>query len=126
MEYVKLLSQDETVQLDPGRLEELYLQLGETGAEEVVCRALEELTVRLSKVERNYREMRRQEMRKNARSLAAIGEQIGMLMLARVARDVTCCIDIGDEAALAATLARLMRIGEVSLSEIWEVKDMSV
>ena len=114
------------MQLDPARLEELYLQLGETGAEDVVCRALEELTVRLSKVEQFYWGMRRQDMRKSTRSLAAIGEQIGMLMLARVARDVSECIDVGDEVALAATQARLMRIGEASLSEVWDAKGASI
>ena len=33
------LTPDETVRLDPSRLGDLYLQLGEAGAEDVVCRA---------------------------------------------------------------------------------------
>ena len=126
MEQVTLLKQNEVISLDPDRLEELYLQLGEAGAEDVVCRALEELAARLSHTERCYRESRLPDMRKSARSLVAISEQIGMALLAKVALDVTCCIDDGDHIALAATVSRLLRIGETSLSEIWQLQDLSI
>ena len=121
-----LLQQSETVRLDPDRLEELYHQLGEAGAENVVCRALEELAVRLSYTERCYREFQLDDMRKSARSLVAIAEQIGMQTLARVALDVTRCIDDQDRIALAATLSRLLRIGERSLHEIWDFQDLTI
>jgi len=121
-----MLKQDETVRLDPDRLEELYVQLGEAGAEDVVCRALEELAVRLSHTERCYREGREADLHKSARSLVAISEQIGMGTLARAASNVVACVDRGDPVALAATLARLLRIGERSLSEIWELQDKSI
>lgn len=121
-----LLKQEEPVELDCDRLEDLYLQLGEAGAENVVCRALEELAARLSHAERCFRENRPAEMRKSARSTAAIAEQIGMGMLARVALDVTRCIDSGDRPALSATLARLLRIGERSLTEIWDLQDLTI
>lgn len=126
MEQITLLKQKESVRLDCDRLEQLYLQLGESGAEDVVCRALEELAARLSYTERCFREGRAQDMRKSARGLIAIAEQIGMAVLARVARDVTVCIDDGDRVALAATLSRLVRIGERSLEEIWNLQDYSV
>lgn len=121
MEQVTLLKQDEIVQLNPDRLEELYTQLGEAGAEDVVCRALEELAVRLSHTDRCWRDGRMADLRKSARSLIAISDQIGMHMLSRVARDVTHCAESGDGIALAATLSRLIRIGERSLSEIWDL-----
>lgn len=126
VEQVTLLEKKEPVQLDSGRLEQLYLQLGEAGAEDVVCRALEELAVRLSHTERCYREAQLGDMRKSARSLIAIAEQIGMGSLAKVARDVTHCIDDQDTVATAATLSRLLRIGETSLHEIWDLRDYSV
>ena len=126
VEHLTLLKQNEAVHFDPERLKELYVQLGEASAEDVVCRALEELAVRLSHTERCYREGRLLDMRKSARSLCAIADQIGMAMFSRVARDVTRCADSGDRVALAATLARLLRIGERSLSEIWDLQDMSV
>jgi len=126
VEQVTLLKQEEVVRLDPDRLEKLYEQLGEAGAEDVVCRALEELAVRLSHTERCWREGQNGDMRKSARSLVAIAEQVGMQMLARVATDVTICADAGDGAALAATVMRLIRIGERSLSEIWDLQDLSL
>ncbi|MEM8773925.1 MAG: hypothetical protein AAGF53_02765 [Pseudomonadota bacterium] len=126
MEQVTLLEQSETVRLDSVRLEQLYVQLGESGAEDVVCRALEELAVRLSHTERFYREERFADLRKSARSLIAISDQIGMAALARVARDVTHCIDENDSVALSATLARLLRIGDTSLHEVWDLQDYSV
>jgi hypothetical protein len=126
VEQVTLLEQQEAVRLDSGRLEQLYAQLGEASAEDVVCRALEEVAVRLSHTERCHREGRLLEMRKSARSLIAIAEQIGMGTLARVARDVTWCIDESDHVALAATLARLLPIGERSLHEIWDLQDYSI
>ena len=121
-----LLKQHETVRLDSRRLEDLFLQLGEASAEDVVCRALEEVAARLSHTERCYREHRFDDMRKSARSLIAISEQIGMQLLADVARDVTRCVDLDDGIALAATLSRLLRIGEGSLSEIWDLQDLTI
>jgi hypothetical protein len=126
VKQVTLLEQSERVSLDSDRLQQLYLQLGEAGAEDVVCRALEELAVRLSHTERCHREARWREMRKSARSLIAIAEQIGLGTLARVAQDVTVCIDDHDHVALAATLARLLRTGERSLHEIWDLQDYSI
>jgi hypothetical protein len=62
-------------------------------------------------------------MRKGCRSLIAMADQVGMAMLARVAGDVTGCIDAGDGTALAATFARLLRIADRSLCEIWDMAE---
>ncbi|WP_375174371.1 hypothetical protein [Pseudooceanicola sp.] len=124
MDHVRVLAQEEDVLLDPDRLQSLYDQLGDVEAEDVVCRAMEELAIRLSLVERLYRQDRRAEMRKAARSLTGIAEQIGMDTLCRVAGDVIYCIDAHDPVALAATLSRLLRTGERSLSEIWDLQGM--
>ena len=126
MEQVTVLKQDEVVRLNSDRLEELYVELGEAAAEDVVCRALEELAVRLSHIERCHSEVRLADMRKSARSLVAIADQIGMYMLSRVAADVAACVDGRDLVAVAATLSRLLRIGERSLSEVWDLHDMTI
>lgn len=120
------LDQNETVRLDPERLGSLYRQLGEVGAEDVVCRAIEELAVRLAHCERLWRQQDSEALRKCTRSLIAISDQIGMTALARVAGDVTCAIDLGDGAAVGATLFRLLRIGERSLMAVWDLQDLSV
>lgn len=126
MDQIQVLTQEERVRLDPDRLRELYVRLGDAGAEDVVCRAMEEIAVRLSHTERLYRQERLRDMRKSARSLVAISEQVGMSALATVAEDVKACIDNADAVALAATLARLLRVGERSLTAIWDLQDVTI
>ncbi len=118
---VTRLGQTESVRLDPDRLEELFTRLGHRAAEDVVSRALQELSARLGQLDGLSRRGEMGEMRKCARSLGAIAEQLGMPALARVARDAGACSEGGDPVALAAVLARLQRVGEVSLARIWEL-----
>ncbi|RXV63820.1 hypothetical protein C6W92_09105 [Roseovarius sp. A46] len=123
MEQVTALQPAERVRLDADRLEALYMQLGTRGAEDVVCRALEEIAARLARAERDFRAARFAAMRKGCRGLVGMAEEVGMPLMARVARDVTVCIDAGDGTALGATFARLLRIAEQSLCEIWDMQD---
>ncbi len=126
VEQVTLLKQTESVRLDGTRLDDLVAQLGPSGAENVVCRALEEVAVRLAHAERCHREGRFEDMRRAVRSLIAISGQIGMHALARVAGDVVACVDNGDHTALAATLARLLRVGEACLGELCDSRDVTI
>ena len=116
----------ETVRLDPDKLTALYDQLGEAGAEDVVCRAVEEMAVRLTHCERLWRQDDMESLRKSARSLIAIADQIGMTALASIAGDVTRAIDAKDHPAIAAILFRLMRVGERSLTAIWDQQDVTI
>jgi hypothetical protein len=116
----------EQVCVDQERLGTLYKQLGETDAEDVVCRALEELALRISHCDRLYRTSDWQELRKNSRSLIAIADQVGLQKMAAVANDVMSAVDQADPVAIAATLTRLIRVGERSLTAIWDVQDLSI
>lgn len=126
MTEICALAPDEIVRLEPDRLLALCRQMGETGAEDVVCRAVEELALRLGKCERLWRAQDLAGLRKCARSLIAIADQIGMTTLARVAQDVTDCADSRDPAALGATLSRLIRIGDRSLTAVWGSQGLSL
>jgi hypothetical protein len=126
VEQITTLILFEPIRLDPDRLGELYCQLGEAGAEDVICRAIEELAVRLTHCDRLWRRNEQDALRKSARSLIAIADQIGMTALARVAGHVTQTIDAGDSVAEAATLSQLIRIGERSLTAVWDLQDLSV
>lgn len=116
----------EQIQLDQVRLGTLYAQLGEAGAGNVISRAMEELAVRLAQCDTLWRARNLVQLRKHARSLIAIADQIGMHRLAQVAGDVTACLDNEDEVAVAATLSRMLRTGERSLSAIWAMEDLSL
>lgn len=126
MNHVLNLRLIETVHVDQDRLGALYGELGETAAEDIVCRAMEELALRLSHCSRLHSASEWGELRKCARSLIAISEQIGMLILARVAQDVINTLDAHDAPGVSATLARLLRIGEQSLTAIWDLQDITI
>lgn len=126
MEDVTTLIPTEQVRLDPERLSALYQQMGEANAEDVVCRAVEELAVRMARCEKHWRAGNWLSLRKDVRSLVAIADQIGMTRLSRVALDVTTAIDNSDAVAAAATLTRLLRVGERSLTAVWDLQDMSI
>lgn len=54
----------EQVYVDQERLGLLYTQLGEVGAEDVVCRAMEELALRLSHCKKLHKDKDRAGLRK--------------------------------------------------------------
>ncbi|MBA84361.1 hypothetical protein ACSSNL_05945 [Thalassobius sp. S69A] len=126
MNYITTLKPEESVRLDAGRLGDLFYELGEAGAGDVICRAMDELTQRLTEAERQYSTAQFLDLRKTVRSLIGIADQVGMWALATVAGDVVECIDQGDPVALAATIARLMRIGEQSLTAVWDMQGLSI
>ena len=62
---------------------------------------------------------------KGALGLVAIADQVGMSMLAQAATAVAICAERRDGPALAATLSRLMRISDCSLTAVWDTADLS-
>ena len=126
MAAVIALIPNDSVQLELNRLSGLYHQLGEAGAEEVLCRAVEDLAVRLTRCDDLWQHQDWAGLRKGARSIVAISDQLGMNTLAQVAGDVTGSIDTCDPVAVSATLTRLLRTGERSLTAIWDLQDLSV
>lgn len=126
VEKITTLEQKEAVRLDPDRLRGLYQQLGDANAMDVLCRSIEELAVRLSNCERFWRQRNWDGLRKCARSLVEMSDQVGMTLLARVAQDVAHSVDTGDIVATGAILGRLIRVGERSLTVIWDQHDLSV
>lgn len=126
MEKIVQLKPAEQIRVDAEQLSGLYSNLGEIAAEDIVCRAMEELALRLAHCDRLYRGDDLNGLRKSSKSLVAISEQIGMNKLARVALQVTDCIDAGDTVALSATFSRLLRIGEGSLTAIWDLQDLTI
>ena len=126
MSAVLKIAYDETVRLDRSQLEVLYQSLGPIGADKVVNHALEEISIALTRGLKEYRDGRLDELRATVRAFVAVAQQVGMMTLARVARDVQELSMIHDPAALGATMARLERIGETSLVAVWDLQDLSV
>lgn len=112
--------------MDPEQIETLCTDLGPYAAEDVVCRAMEELAQRLCQLQELAMTGPRDDLYKGLRAMAAIADQIGMSSLSRVAYDVMNCIEFGDRVAEAATMARLARTGEQSLTAMWELNEFTV
>ncbi|MBV7395001.1 hypothetical protein KUW09_02780 [Mameliella alba] len=112
--------------MDPAQIETLRGDLGRPAAEDVVCRAMEEVAQRMCTLQNQALSGPREEMHKGLRALAAIADQIGLCSLSRVAHDVMACIELGDAVAEAATMARLARVGERSLTALWDINEFSV
>ena len=126
MKHVTQIKPKESVAVDQDRLTALYAQLGGDSAEDVICRAMEELALRLSHCDRLHRTSDWVDLRKSVRSLIAIADQIGMSAVSIVAGHVAECIDQENTIALAATLGRLIRLGEESLTAIWDLQDIKI
>ncbi|MEN9060916.1 hypothetical protein [Ponticoccus litoralis] len=89
--------------MNTAQIETLCCDLGPNAAEDVVCRAMEELALRLCIIEQQADAGPREDMHKGLKALAAIADQIGLSTLSRVAHDVMACIVYGDRVAEAAT-----------------------
>ena len=86
---------------------------------------LEDLAERLSFVSRAYLAGRLDELAQEARGLGLIASEVGLNRVARVAAAVCMLSQRNDPAALGANVARLIRLGETALSEIWHIQDQS-
>ncbi|ROT97762.1 hypothetical protein [Histidinibacterium lentulum] len=111
----------ETVRFDPAPLLRLYGTRGEAEAEDAVCAVLEAISHRLLRLDRDLSLREIAAIPRLATEIAGLGDGIGLSTLATVARAVARCAEAGDGAALGATLARLGRVADRSISEIWDI-----
>lgn len=111
----------EPARLDRIRLEEIVSEYGETGAERLVGRALDTIAIRLNRCERAWRANDHAEIQAAADDLLTYAVQIGLVSLERAAANVVDAARTGEPAAVGATVARMVRIGEASLMCAWEM-----
>lgn len=116
VEHVAVLHPRDTAFFDEDTLNALSRDLGPSVAENILCRALEDIAVRLVQMRQEYADGDERALRKSVRSLIPIVEQVGLPGLSAIAGDVLICIDRGEGVALAATLCRLLRSSELAIS----------
>lgn len=116
---------EEPARFNPGQLEQLCINMGETRAEAEVAYALQRLSALLAEVALLRDTGRRDHLEEVLAALIRDAELIGMATLARVGRHVLDCLGSGDPTALAATLARLERVGDRSIHAVWDLDDLS-
>ncbi len=123
MTKIAVLTVDETVRIELQRLEQIIQELGEATAAQVIGAALEQLALALTRTVAAGAAGAAGDLAgvvTHAEQLARLAWQVGLVSLAGVAVDVGSCAERQDRTALAATSARLHRIGNRSLTEIWE------
>ena len=115
-----LVIRDEVVTLDLDRLGALRPAPGDAEAEARLAAALEALAATLADVEACWRRGDSAQMMRALGAAQGLAEPLGMVKLEGTLRAVRACLAGGDAVALAATLARMLRVGERSLVAIWD------
>jgi len=112
--------------IDTARLDQLFQKLGERGAESYVMDRVEDISERLADIEWQYRQGALSEIAREARIVSRLSADIGLTSLARVVRDLGVSAGRGDMIAFRAVWERLVRIGDRSLAQVWEVPGLSL
>ena len=110
---------------NPGQLELLCDRLGEQRAEAEVAYALDRLATLLDQIAPLKQKDDHLALEEVLAAVVRDARMIGMATLAQAGRHVLDCLDSGDTVALAATLARLERVGDRSIHAIWDLEDVS-
>ena len=126
MSNIRKLVIDEVITLDPHKLTELCVTHGEAGAEAIVGRAIETLSIGLTQVERAYAEQDLKGLAQHASELLPVADEIGMTTFSNVADEVITCARAAEVMPLAATLSRLIRIADKSLTAVWDMENMTL
>mgnify|MGYP000961802326 FL=1 len=120
MGNLTVLAMQEPVQVDVRRLGEIVNELGESAAQTIICAAMEQLAAALAGAREAAMAGDMARLAERAELQSRLAWQVGLPGLAGVAVDVLACAERRDATGLAATLARMMRIGNRSLTEIWD------
>ena len=124
MSELRKMRIEEPVRLDAERLVALYAELGQVGAERVIALAMEDIALHLVAVKQAAQENRREVFDRGLEEIILLAGQVGMAALVRVARDLKICAERRDRISQEAVLARLLRIGDRSLTAVWDIADM--
>ncbi len=96
----------------------LWQELGPDGARAVVTRAVGEMAARLAEIGRGQAMDDMPAVLRAARRLSRTAGHVGMARIAQVANDVARCAGQNDQVALAAVLARLVRLCDRAVIDV--------
>lgn len=121
---VTVLECPSTLTLDPQPLEELFAQKGELGAEDTVCRILEDISARMNALQGPRQRAAFDELSQPPERIAAIADQIGLSEVAIAARHVATTARQENGIAMEATMTRLERAFDSAISQVWNFNMM--
>mgnify|MGYP001236180609 CR=1 FL=1 len=120
------LRQSERILIDAPRLETLFRQMGDRAAEGFVMDSIEDISDRLAEIEQATRNGVLNAVPQKAERVESLCADIGLVSLARVAGDLRAAAARGDMIAYRAVWERLVRIGDRSLAQVWEMPGLSL
>ncbi|WP_342069001.1 hypothetical protein [Yoonia algicola] len=109
---------------DPSPLVRLFAQRDTADAEEIVCRMLEDLAMRLDMLQRARAGQAFAKMQRPAVRIGVVADHIGLTEVSIAAGHVCACVGQKDWIALDATMARLERGFDMAVSEVWNFRDL--
>lgn len=112
---VVALRPQERVRQDSEPIALMYRNMGTATAEQVVGRALGELSLLMTGLSQLVAADNRTDLGRQLRRLQRMAEQLGLVSLGQVAGDIRICLETGDNTAFEAVWARLIRVAEGSL-----------
>ena len=116
----------ERIVIDASALEILFRRLGDQGAECFVMETVEAISDALAEVDGFIRRGQLAEIVPRAQKVSKLSAEIGLTSLARVSRDMGIAAKRGDMVAYRAVWERLVRIGDRSLAQVWELPGLSL
>lgn len=108
---------------DPQPIDRLYREMGTNAAENAVNRAVGELALALSGVSAQLASHDLGDAPRQLARIARMADHLGMVTLARCARDAESCLSDFDATAFAAIWRRLLRVAARQITVGGVVRD---
>lgn len=124
MPVVAVLECPSLLTFDRDRLAELFVRKGETEAEEIICRILEDLAERLNSLQGPRLRAAFAEIDGPAQRICAVADQIGLSEIARAASHVATAATQRDGIAVEATITRLERAIDPAIAQVWNFRNL--
>ena len=123
MARISMLLHDEHLPFCTSKIDEIYSEFAPQRAQTIINGALDEFAIRLSVLECAGKQNKRAAIRKAVDALMSIWQQIGLGSLTDAAHNVRALTASSDDPALAAAVARLVRLGDMCLVSLWAIQD---
>lgn len=121
---VSLLNCVPRLSFDPLLVKSIYARLPLPEAEDLICRFLEDIALRLDQLQRGLAARNTADMVRPARRVVLAARQLGLIEVAESAQHVVTCLSLDDGVALEAVMARLERAFDVAVNEVWNLREM--
>lgn len=116
----------EVIKVDSRRIHDFITELGEDAASRVVEQATQRLQYSLTKIEQAVTRLDLRKTATQSGNLSRLAWQIGLVSLSNVATDLGNCAEQDNIEALLVVKARIMRVGQRSLTLLQNAKEVGL